>query len=66
VTPTEFREARQSLGLTQAQMAAVLHLTSGHVSRIERGVRAAPSPAVPYIAALLAGYRPAEWPGKSA
>jgi len=37
MTPTEFKQARQSLGLSQIQMADVLDYRQAHISDIERG-----------------------------
>lgn len=37
MTPTEFREARQSLGLSQSDLGALMGLTKRQVIRIEAG-----------------------------
>jgi transcriptional regulator with XRE-family HTH domain len=37
MTPTEFREARHKLGLTQAQMAEALGYKRLHISQMETG-----------------------------
>ena len=40
MTPAEIREARQTLGLSQAEFAASIGYGHGHrVSELERGVR---------------------------
>lgn len=64
MTPAErFRAARQSLGLTQAQLAdAMGYGDKMRISDIERGVRD-PSPAAErLLQAYLDGYRPQGWP----
>ncbi len=45
------REARESLGLTQQQLADLCGVTSTYISQIERGKRS-PSPALEKIIAL--------------
>lgn len=57
MTPAEFREARRTLGLTQAELAALFGWRPDHVSRTEKGH--APIMPVTAIAmrALLAGVR---------
>ena len=62
-TSEEIRAARFALGLTQAQLAALLGYGDvARVSELERGERQ-PGPAVPLlILAYLDGYRPAGWP----
>ena len=63
MTPTELKQARSDLGLTQAQMAPLLGY--GHtmrVSELERGTRQPGQSVVLLIAAYLRGYRPDDWP----
>ena len=62
-TPEEVRAARFALGLTQAQLAALLGYGDvARVSELERGERR-PGPAVErLLRAYLDGYRPADWP----
>lgn len=61
MTPDEFRAARQSLGLTQAQMAEWLGYGNVmRISEIERGLRD-PGPAVLILMeAYLSGWRRAQ------
>ena len=67
MTPQEIREARQTLGLTQAQLGAMLDTTA----RVMRCVESSPdasthrklSPRMErLIRAYLSGYRPEDWP----
>ena len=39
MTPQDFRAARASLGLSQAELARVLHVHPHHVSNVEIGLR---------------------------
>ena len=52
MTPTEFRAARASLGLTQAALAEALHVSRSHISHIEQGAER-PSPALCAFLRLL-------------
>jgi transcriptional regulator with XRE-family HTH domain len=63
MSPGKIRAARRSLGLTQAQLAAMLgYARSDRVSEIERGIEQ-PSAAVRrLLQAYLDGYRPVDWP----
>ena len=64
MTPTEFRQHRDTLGLTQAALAAVLHVSVGHISHIEQGT-ARPSDALAAHLRLVvagAGLAPASLP----
>lgn len=63
MTPAEFRDARKTLGLTQAELSAVLgYGDKARISEIERGARA-PGPAVVRLMrAYSDGYRPFDWP----
>ena len=36
-TSADLKEAREALGLTQAQMAAAMHMTPPNYNRLERG-----------------------------
>ncbi len=62
MTPTDFKQARQSLGLTQAQTAAMVGRKTRNVQQWEAGDRAVDQAAALLVAAYLAGYRPADWP----
>jgi transcriptional regulator with XRE-family HTH domain len=60
MTPTQFREARQSLGLTQSDIAPMIGLgAASRVSEIENGATV-PKQAALLIEALLSGWRPAK------
>lgn len=67
MTPDDFRDARKTLGLTQAQLSALLgYHAKTRVSAIETG-QARPGAAVCLLLqAYLDGYRPALWPGRDA
>ncbi len=60
MTPTEFRELRARLGLTQAALAARLGVTDRAVRRYEAGDRAIAEP----IARLLRSLRKGRAPGE--
>ncbi|MES2814482.1 MAG: helix-turn-helix transcriptional regulator [Pseudomonadota bacterium] len=61
MTPAEFREAREGLGLTGAELAAVMGY--GDRSRIYTiEARSVPPQAERLMRAYLAGYRPEDWP----
>ena len=64
MTPAEIAAARATLGLTQAQLAAVMGLRGqAAVSEWEAGKRTPGGQSVRLIRAYLAGYRPDDWPG---
>jgi DNA-binding transcriptional regulator YiaG len=67
MTPDEIRKARETLGLTQAQLGAMLETDGQSIRRCEMpaGASTARQPAprmVRLIRAYLAGYRPDDWP----
>lgn len=63
MTPAAFAEARKSLGLTQAQLAATMGLSAREIlARWETGAHAIPPTAARLLQAYLDGYRPADWP----
>ena len=64
MTPTELKEARKELGLTQSQMGSVLNLgKNGDVTvrRWELGERDPSGPVLLMYRELLAGWRPSTW-----
>ena len=68
MTPAEIKQARQSLGLSVAQLAALLDTDPQTIRRMEQSERAntfrKPAPRmVRLIHAYLAGHRPDDWPG---
>lgn len=70
MTPTEIKEARESLGLTQAQLGRLLDTDAQTVRRMEMAPEAKtfrkPAPRmVRLIEAYLAGYMPDDWPLES-
>lgn len=66
MTPDEFKQARQTLGLTQSALAAALgYGATIRVSEIERGIRAPSESVMRLLRAYLDGYRPTDWPGAS-
>lgn len=64
MTPAEFREARRNLGLSAAEMGAILDTDPRTVRRWES--EGDPRPVNPIaarvVAWMTAGYRPPEWP----
>lgn len=42
MTPKQFKAARKKLGMTQAEIAAVIHVTERQISNYETGVYAVP------------------------
>ena len=63
MTPADFIAARQSLGLTQQAMADHLGRSRSIVQQWEHGRQPVDPLAARYMTALLAGYRPDDWPG---
>lgn len=62
MTPEQFREARQRLGLTQTALAAVMgYGASSRISAIEAH-ETVPAQAARLMQAYIDGYRPADWP----
>ena len=63
MTPVEIKQARQTLGLDQVQMAQVLgYGNKARVSEIENGLRFPNESVIRLLRAYLDGYRPADWP----
>lgn len=67
MTPAEIKQARQSLGLSVADLARMLDTDPQTVRRMEQTEDAStfrrPAPRMErLIAAYLSGYRPADWP----
>jgi transcriptional regulator with XRE-family HTH domain len=63
MTPAGFKQARQSLGLTQEQIAPLLgYADKSRVSEVERGVQAPGAAVVRLMQTYVDGYRPADWP----
>lgn len=66
MTPDQFKEARQSLGLTLSELAAILNTDPRTIRKWEavHGNSArAPNPvAVQVMGWMLGGFRPPEWP----
>jgi DNA-binding transcriptional regulator YiaG len=68
VTPDEFKEARRRLGLTQAQLGAILDTNPTTIRRWEmagdaRSARPPNPVAAQVMRWMLSGFRPPEWPG---
>jgi DNA-binding transcriptional regulator YiaG len=53
MTPTEFRQAIERLGMDQRQAAAWLRVTEGAVSRWAHGLRPIPGPVVVLVSLAL-------------
>ena len=69
MTPTQIKEARRTLGLTQAQMGAMLDTDATTIRRMEmspdtRSHRAPAPRMVRLIQAYLDEYRPPDWPAR--
>lgn len=62
MTPTELQQARQSLGLSQAQLGAAMGVRGQTVSEWEREVRTPSDTAQRLLRAYIDGYRPPDWP----
>lgn len=67
MTPTEIKQARQSLGLSVADLARLLDTDPQTVRRMEQSETAStfrrPAPRmVRLIDAYVSGYRPDDWP----
>lgn len=68
MTPTEFKQARQSLGLTQLELSAVLGVTPQTVRKWEapedRGTHREVNPIASKVMSwMLAGMRPGDYGG---
>ncbi|MEM7295817.1 MAG: helix-turn-helix domain-containing protein [Pseudomonadota bacterium] len=68
MTAGEFKEARISLGLSQAQLGVILNTNPATIRKWEaeedRSTSRAPNPvAVRAMHWMLEGFRPPEWPG---
>ncbi|WP_313666113.1 helix-turn-helix domain-containing protein [Shinella sp.] len=69
MTNTKFREIRERLGFTQAELASFLEYGSPvRISEFERATNPRPVPRLLAIVmqALDDGYRPADWPSSGA
>ena len=63
MTPATIKQARQSLGLTQSQLAPLLgYADKTRISELERGTRQPSESVMRLLQAYLDGYRPADWP----
>lgn len=63
MTPEQIKAARETLGLSQAQLAEVMALRGrAAISEWESGKRKPDPRSVKLIQAYLAGYRPPDWP----
>lgn len=68
MTPAQFREAQQKLGLSDAELALVLGLENAqHVRRLKADEgkehhRPVKGPTARLLRAYLDGYRPRDWP----
>lgn len=65
MTPAQFKKARQTLGLSQSQLAHILNTDPRTVRRWEQddGTRPPNPIACRVIEWMLDGYKPPEWPG---
>jgi transcriptional regulator with XRE-family HTH domain len=65
MTPADFTAARKRLGLTQAQFAVELGISTAHVARIEGGGTVTPTLAI-LVGLLLHSRPPNGQPGRPA
>lgn len=66
MTPHEFKEALQTLGLNQTQAASMLgYGAAPRISEIVTGKQAPSDSVVRLLRAYLDGYRPKDWPVRS-
>jgi DNA-binding transcriptional regulator YiaG len=62
MTPAEFKQAMQSLDLTQVQLAAVMGVRGPTISEWKTGKRGLSDTSARLLRAYLDGYRPDDWP----
>ena len=67
MTPQDFKKARTDLGLSAAQLGAILNTDPRTIRKWEHqdGTRPPNPIACRVLEWMLAGYRPPEWPCKS-
>ena len=63
MTPAEIRAARAALGLSGAQLARLLGVSTRAYAMWEQGARKVNPTAARAVGWFLAGFRPAGWPG---
>ena len=69
MTPSEFKQARQTLGLSQSQLGHILDTAPQTIRKWEmpeyRSTSRGPNPiACQVMRWMLDGFRPPEWPGQ--
>lgn len=66
MTPTEFKQARHTLGLSAAKLAHILDVNPRTIRKWEYEAKQRPPhpTACRVVQWLLDGYRPPEWPDK--
>ena len=64
MTPSQFKQARQSLGLSQSELAAILNTTDRTVRKWENDERGPNPIACRVVEWMQDGYRPPQWPDK--
>ena len=66
MTPSELKEARHKLGLSQSELATLLGYDGNRVReqvyKMEVGLREIREPQRRLVEAYLLGYRPPDWP----
>jgi DNA-binding transcriptional regulator YiaG len=62
MTPARIKEARQMLGLTASQLAAVMGARTATIYEWEAGRRNISAMPARLLRAYLDGYRPPDWP----
>jgi DNA-binding transcriptional regulator YiaG len=66
MTAADFLAARKSFSLTQPEWGLMIGMSRPQVQRIENGKWPVPENARRLVEAYLSGYRPADWPVKTA
>lgn len=62
MTPTQLKSAREKLGLSIGQMAAVMDTDERSWRRFEKGDRPPAARVIRLLEAYIAEYRPNDWP----
>ena len=62
MTPTAIRQARETIGMTQSELAEVIGVRRGYINRMENAhTKVSPAIAIAMKAMLLLG-KPENWP----
>lgn len=66
MTPDQLKQARQSLGLSQANLAEILGFERAHISRMENGREPIKTATALAVMAMAAFGMPDQWPASGA